>query len=370
MGEAFPYIRVEGPPHDRGRAYGAAAGEHIARGLALYRRAFANTGVSWDKAREIAGRLAPRMAAYDADMMAELDGIAQGAGCDPMEVVILNARTEILFWRAAREAKANLEMTEECTSVVALPAATDSDAVLHGQNWDWNPDCADTSVVLHVARDDGPDILTFVEAGQLARSGMNAAGIALTANGLHASTDAGRIGTPNPFVRRRLLSQDHLATAIGTVLAADFSFSHNLAISHAGGEAFQFEATPDEVFWLAPDDQGVLTHANHFKAPAALAKIVDEGLVRCPESLYRDARAERLARAAAGAITPDTLKAIFADRYGAPHAILRTPTARPGGNLSGTVASVIMNAGQGKMWIARSPHEGTIAYAEYAFDGG
>ncbi|MCG8442347.1 MAG: C45 family peptidase, partial [Caulobacterales bacterium] len=239
--------------------------------------------------------------------------------------------------------------------------------VVHGQNWDWNPGCEDTAVVVHIKQPDAPDILTFVEAGQLARSGMNAAGVALTANGLQAAMDAGRFGAPNPFVRRRLLMQTHLAGAIGVVLNAQVSSSHNLAISHKGGEAFQFEVTPDETFWLEPEG-GVLVHANHFKSDAARAKLVDHGLTRCPESLYRDRRAAAFMAAHAGDITADTLKEAFKDTYGAPHAILRAPAVRPGGNLSGTVASVVMTPGEGRLELAKAPYRGEITYSAYHLD--
>ena len=49
---------------------------------------------------------------------------------------------------------------------------------------DWRAECAETGVLLRIHRDDGPDILTFTEAGGLARSGLNSAGIGLTANAL------------------------------------------------------------------------------------------------------------------------------------------------------------------------------------------
>lgn len=364
---AFPLVEIEGPPRERGKQYGTQAASQIANGLSLYRDAFANTGTSWDEAVSVAKILRPSLGSYDQDMAEEVEGIAIGAGVSADEVFILNARTEILYWKAGgNEIKAQ-GLSEECTSLVALPDATLSGHVLHGQNWDWNPRCADSAVVLRIKLDSGAEILTFVEAGQLARSGMNSWGVALTANGLQSSTDAGRIGTPNPFIRRRLLMQEHLATAIGTVLNAEISASHNLAISHRGGEAFQLETTPDESFWLEPED-GLLIHANHFKSIAAQSKLIDYGLTRCPESLYRDRRVRERARKEVGSIKEDTFRSIFSDSYGAPHAILRTPTVRPGGNLSGTVATILMNTTTGALWMARSPYDGDISYSEYGLE--
>ncbi|TIP97213.1 MAG: acyl-CoA--6-aminopenicillanic acid acyltransferase, partial [Mesorhizobium sp.] len=73
-----------------------------------------------------------------------------------------------------------------CTGAVILPEATRNGRLIHGQNWDWKAECAETSVVLRIRRTDGPDLLTFTEAGGLARSGFNAAGIGITANYLES----------------------------------------------------------------------------------------------------------------------------------------------------------------------------------------
>jgi hypothetical protein len=56
-------------------------------------------------------------------------------------------------------------------------------------------------VVVRILRDDGPDLLTFTEAGGLARSGFNSAGIAITANYLESDRDYRELGIPLPFIR-------------------------------------------------------------------------------------------------------------------------------------------------------------------------
>ena len=60
---------------------------------------------------------------------------------------------------------AKLAGCDACTGVVALPSATRDGRLIHAQNWDWKAECAETAVVLKIHRDDGPDILTFTEAG-------------------------------------------------------------------------------------------------------------------------------------------------------------------------------------------------------------
>ena len=63
-------------------------------------------------------------------------------------------------------------------------------------------------------REDGPDLLTFVEAGGLARAGLNAAGIAVTANYLESDRDYRELGVPLALLRRRFLESEHLAMAM------------------------------------------------------------------------------------------------------------------------------------------------------------
>lgn len=355
----FPLIEIEGPPLARGRSYGRQAGDRIARGLDLYAKDFDRLGVD---VRAAAKRYLSVLERFDAELSAEVRGIAEGAE-QPVELIVaLNARTELTAWDAAAALA-----PDECTAALAMPERTADGSLLHGQNWDWRPDCAASSIVLLVRSVTGPDILTFCEAGQLARHGFNSVGIALTANGLQTDRENAPGGIPSPFARRRMLMAATLADAIGTVLNTPRSASHNLLLSHAGArgrsEAVNFETTPEEVFWSYPD-QGLFTHGNHFKHPTALMKVRDIGLLRHPESLYRDKRVLDHLVAGGDRITMQTFADAFADDYGSPHAVCRRPAARADGSVSATVASLIMSAGTGQMWLAPSPYQGAD-FTEY-----
>ena len=366
--EKFPLICISGPPFERGKQYGTQAGEQVAKGIDIYRDAFATAGIDWPEAMRLASIFTPKIAAYDTAYMEEIRGIATGAEQTVESIVALNARTEVIFWHdneKQRQPTTTADGIQEgCTALAALPEVTADGHLLHAQNWDWNPRCEASSIVLKIESEDGPDILTFVEAGQLARHGMNSAGIGLTVNGLQCNLDCGHIGIPNPLIRRRLLSSPTLAGALETVLNADISFSHNLMLSHKEGTVISLEATPEETFWLYPQE-GVMSHANHFKCPVARTKLTDIGLLRCPESLYRDSRVMTHLVANRGNISVATVKTALADTFGSPDAVLRTPKARAGGNISGTVATEIMDTTAGSLWIAPSPYKG-IHFTEYA----
>lgn len=366
----FPLVDIAGAPYERGVAYGRQTGDRVLAGIDIYKEAFAKAGIDWSQALSYADKFAGQIEAFDTKMMREIEGIAAGAEQPVTAIVALNARTEIIFWRdnelnrrAGGAPGLETDYSDECTAAAALPCATANGHMIHGQNWDWNPRCAESAVVVRIDNPDGPNILTFVEAGQLARHGFNSAGVALTVNGLQCHLDGGRVGIANPLIRRRLLLSDSLAGALNVVMNTPTSFSHNLIVSHRDGYAVDIETTPTARYWLQPE-KGVLAHANHFKCPIARQEVEDIGLARCPESLYRDHRMQEHMTANAGSITVDTFKEGFADRFGSPDAILRSPKVRPGGNLSGTVASLIMDTTDRKLLAAPSPYLGPV-YTEY-----
>lgn len=356
MSKAFPLIDLDGDAESRGLQYGRQARDRIARGLELYRQEFRRCGMQWSSALSKAEAYLPALERFDAEMYAEILAIARGADFPVASIAILNARTELGL--AARQ-------SEECTAALALADATADGSVLHGQNWDWRPGCVETSVVLRITLPEGGRILTFCEAGQLARHGMNDAGIALTANGLQVPGDPLDGGVPTPILRRRMLMMRSLAAAAAVAMNAKHSSSHALMLSHVEGEAYCIEMTPKQFFWLLPE-AGIMTHANHFKAPGARLSVEDISLRRCPESLYRDSRSQAALMREQGNISIDTFKGLFADRYGWPDSICRPPAARADGAMSATVASLIMNTSEGKLWLAPAPYEGA-EYREYAF---
>ena len=209
--------------------------------------------------------------------------------------------------------------------------------------------------VLRIRRDDGPDILTFTEAGGLARSGLNSAGIGLTANALECDRDYQRgPGVPLPFIRRKVLESAYLAEAVRTIFATPKLGSNHMAVSHCGGEAFGFECAPDETFPLYPED-GLLVHANHWRSPVALAKLKEAGIPSSPESYYRDWRVRQHLEARRGQLTAEDMKAAFFDDFGTPYAVCRPPRPSSRNNLSATVAMVIMRPAEGIMEVAPLP---------------
>ena len=349
---AFPLIEVSGAPEARGESYGRQAADRVRRSLGHYHAQLTQGGLDATRIHALARAFVPRVEAFDPAYVAEMRGIARGAAVAFEDVMLLNCRTEIL--QLAKRGTPAEDDPDGCTGAILLPEATADGALLHGQNWDWKSECAETGVVLRIRREDGPDILTFVEAGGLARAGLNAAGIAVTANYLESDRDYRQEGVPLSLLRRKALEQSQVALAIRTFYATPKSASNNIMLSHASGFAIDIECAPDESFLLEPQD-GMLVHANHWRSPAALAKLKDTGIAATPDSVYRDRRVLDALRAKRGRLTMEDLRAAFFDDWQSPWSVCRPPRMNMGGNLSATVAMILMRPADGHMEIAPLP---------------
>jgi isopenicillin-N N-acyltransferase-like protein len=350
--QPFPLYEIAGGPEARGESYGRQAAQRVRLSIAHYHGQLGEGGLDAGRIHRLARAFVPRVEAFDAAYVAEMRGIARGADVAFEDVVLLNCRTEIL--QLAKRGAGREAEPDGCTGAILLPEATADGTLLHGQNWDWKSECAETGVVLRIRREDGPDILTFVEAGGLARAGLNGAGIAITANYLESERDYRTEGVPLSLLRRKVLEQAQVALALRTVYATPKSASNNIMLSHASGWAVDVECAPDESFLLHAED-GLLVHANHWRSPVALAKLKDTGIATTPDSVYRDRRVEAALRRKRGALTLDDLRDAFFDDWQSPWAVCRPPRMSLGGNLSATVAMILMRPAEGHMEIAPLP---------------
>lgn len=356
--EAFPFVEVDGNPFERGAAHGRAVPERVARSVALYRRQLERRGVETARQRELAASMTPAIAAFEPAYLEEMRGIAAGAQVALEDVILINCRTEMMFGHGEL-ARARGALDDGCTGLIVLPPASATGRLMHAHNWDWREECTGTGIVLRMRRSDGPDLLTFTEAGSLARHGFNSAGVSLTGNFLTSNRDYQRpADVPLVLVRRKMLEAPSLAAAMKVVWNTRRFCSNNLLLGHMGGEAFDLECAPDEIFWLQPEND-VLVHANHWLCPVARTKLDDLGLKSGPDTLYRQRRVE-VALAAAqrdgGKIDWTTVKAILADDYGSPDSVLRSPKPASHDSISATVATTLMDPEGRTMWIARKPY--------------
>lgn len=367
--QPFPHIRIEGSPRERGLTYGRLAAERIGVGEAIYQDAMRVHGLDWSRTKELARDFAQVISAIDPAYMEETIAISEGAGVDLETIVVINARSELFNGQLPEGAELARRAlpADGCTSALAYGSSTRHGNLLHGQNWDFNARCVESSIVLEVVPESGPALMTFVEAGGFARSGFNSAGICVTANNLECERDFENSGVPLSIIRRQILGASEFARALGAVTSAKRAVSNNMTISNAHGDvAISLEVTPDDVFVVHPDEEGLFAHANHFLSEEALTKVTDRARFgRSPCTYYRDIRVMRHLRKKCGDLTVDDFKMAFLDDFGNPFAVCRPPTKTGSGHLVSTVATVIFDPIAGEMHARPAPYDPNTTYKTY-----
>jgi len=365
----YPIIRVSGTARERGRRYGEQARDRVRRSIAAYEEVFRHeAGWSWERVRAEAAAFRAPIAAHGAKYLEEIDGIAEGAGVDPLDVLAINVRTEVMFAAKARRAAAagdgaagaggaapagHPTLPLECSSLALMPERTAAGRLLVAQTWDWLVHSFDTVVVLEAQQDDGPDFVTVVEAGLLAKTGLNSAGVALATNALVTTDDLGRPGLPYHVALRSILDAETVSDGLAALLRGERSSSANYLLAHEDGVAVDVEALPGDqtrTFLGYPED-GVVLHVNHLTWTDATVR--DLSLWAMPDSPFRLARLRQLTGRAAGRLSVEDVQAILADERMSPYAICCRPDPRDAGVLRwATILGVVIDPAARQLWLA------------------
>lgn len=323
-------IHIEGDAFERGRQYGVRAVRAIHQNIDAYLRLVEfHTGRDKRAALRAAEAYTPFIEAHAPDLLEEMRGIADGAGCDLVDVLLINARSELMG------------AMEECTALAAAPEVTAGGTVLLGQNWDWYAAIEPDPVLLRIRQPDRPEILTLTEAGQVAKIGLNSAGLGVGLN--YLSHQHQGQGLPVHVILRQMLGCAHLGDAIRAAYSVPRGGAANIPLAHAGGEILDLELTATDADFLYAES-GWLVHANHFESVRLRGG--DTGLPVSMSTLARAARARRLLSAAAvqGQVSASTFRAIFRDHTYGPYAICRHAVPdEPPLQQTATRASLIMD---------------------------
>ncbi|MFI1827019.1 C45 family autoproteolytic acyltransferase/hydrolase [Streptomyces sp. NPDC020412] len=364
------FVRTSGSPLDRGRQYGTAARTQVLRSLEHYERVYAKfADVPWDAATALAETFVPVIEAFDADHLEEMQGIAEGAGVTFADVLALNLRTEILFSGKARKIAAGAggpTAPPECTAFVDLRGPEP----VVGQNWDWIPFAHGTVVVLETEPTNGPRWVSVVEAGLLAKFGMNSAGLTVLTNALVTSLDVGSPGMPYHLLLRALLESESLAAAEEKLRSVHRSSSANYLLV-GDGRAVDVETRPggaNDVSVHRVDPGGLFVHTNHFVSDdSAFASTgTDLGPTVMADTLFRRARTLELA----GRMPQPTVAGwheVLGDHENYPEAVCCHPNpAEHALEQGSTVASAVIEPERQVMHLALG-HPCTTPRAPYGY---
>jgi isopenicillin-N N-acyltransferase-like protein len=225
-----------------------------------------------------------------------------------------------------------------------------------GQNWDWLPALAGGTLVLRLRPARGPRLVTFTEAGMLAKIGMNELRLGVCLNFLGHASDSPPPppGIPVHCLLRAVLGCRSLEEAYKLVAWAPRSASANLLLAqHAPGEAptaLDLELTPSALARL-PLADGILVHSNHFKDPSLARGCTAAGSVSTTNrNRVALELAQQLRRPLADPVR--RMQRILVSRAGAPTSISKTATPE---SPSISLAGIVMDLSRNRLHLALGP---------------
>lgn len=349
----FPELKASGSPGAIGKAHGRAFAAEVKHNIGFYLNYLSG------KTRREAGELLSLAHGFAAVLseqipaqLEELEGIAKGARCSVDEILLVNARTDLLVLGKRKRSQKDGDAPEEtpgCTALALRETLRGKDRIALGQNWDWNRALRKNSVILRLRPKDGPRIVTFTEAGMVGKIGFNDERLGVCLNFLSHRTDSAEAehGVPVHCLLRAVMGCESVEAAVALVSGVPRCASANFLIAQDGEDgpvATDLEWAP-ESFHGTEMDGGVLTHTNHFKAEEL------GGRVTGSNSCQRDARAELLA-AQLRKDVPDPasrMREILSMGDEAPAALSR----------GSTQAGIVMDLSRNELWVcAGPPHRG------------
>jgi isopenicillin-N N-acyltransferase like protein len=334
------HISQESSPGDRGLAFGRARRAEVACTIDAYRGLFQRTrGLTVADIRRAGRSVGERLVLDYPLLVEEIEAIAEGAGQDALELLAVNARTELLAGSGV----------PECT-VFGLPAPRSGNPVL-AQNWDFHPDLRG-SRILWTVQADGQSFTTFTEAGILAKIGLNSHGLGVCLNLLSTDLDGGRDGLPIHVLLRLILqSCGSVAEALDLCARVDVCASSCITVgeAHHNASIVSLELTPGHLGVVRSQDDR-LVHTNHCLAlPAGRRDLTVEEWPDTTQRLVTGRALLRADRASTWQVAVTALRS----HAGGPTGICRHDGANPSYiDRSETLASVVIDLRDRRIWVS------------------
>lgn len=354
---SFPFIDVEGDSVQLGERVGAILGERVAATYSFYEGLFAELAKVdatdsrararlVDRVRQYAEEIGLTIRRFFPEYGVEIEALAAAAAVPEWQVYALNGRTEIYRLLAEKPKPTD---PGECTALYFPQAA------LLGQNWDWHPRLEELAVVVRLRKPDGHTIVMLTEPGIIGKIGLNSAGLGVCLNILFGSSSTA--GIPIHILLRAVLDSVSTAEAEKRLAALPLGTSSNMLIADRGGAAVDLEIRGTELIRYAAND-GDLIHTNHYLADESTATATIPGSVK---RLFR-ARELFPLHAADGVAG---MRAVLADRENPEFPICRG-YAKGIDFLVGTVASLLLDLGAGRLHVARGQGAVRGEWLEYS----
>jgi len=260
----LPFVHASGSPGQIGRDVGTMLAPAVARHVAAWVEHIGHeTGASPAAIRETARLFAGPIRTHAPFLWEELEGLAQGARVPIDDLLLLQARAEVL--RAHRTARPTPPALE-CTTFAVGGRRTSNGGVFFGQNVDLVPFVESFGVIIRQHPTDAPATLLYTTAGLLGHNGLNEAGVGVCANFIDDPSGWGD-GLPRYLLSRLALRRETADDAVKAMLDVPRAASRNVLVADARGTFLDAELLRTESAVLTGADD-LLVHANHLEAPA------------------------------------------------------------------------------------------------------
>ncbi len=245
-----------------GQAYRDEIRRYTAERVALAASDLWGGGMTEADVLDLATEMLPAHERHDANLYAEMCGIATGAGITPAEAVVVGGFTDFVDTVRAVVGGPHPPgaIEDDCTAVVVPDHRAENGAGFYAQTWDMHDTATEYVVLLRIQPDEGPAALVFTTTGCLGQLGMNEAGVCVGINNL--TSNDGRRGVTWPSVVREVLTSTDAKSGRLAVEQADLAGAHNFMVFDANGEGYNIEAMPSVRPVTELVDEA-LTHTNH-----------------------------------------------------------------------------------------------------------
>ena len=337
----FPHHRLQGTPREVGRQHGEALRSMIRAHLELiYTQGAQRSNLAPETGRRWALAFGPMIGEAAPHFLEEIEGVAEGAGIERAEALLLQVRQEVAH--VARFGAVDLE----CTSFAVSGPYTRAGTTFAGQNADLAGGIEAFSAVLTFAVTGKPAVMMLVPAGQISYLGISREGLSADANFLRSA--GWRTGFPRYLLTRLAIEQPTLKAAVDAALTPRRASSRNLLLADRTGAMVDIETTAQEhgLAW----GNGCLVHANHHVLPGMAGHETATAEERHNSGCRQD-RIAALMEEHRGRIDATVLKTVLRDHANRPHSIC----AHPGERVSYSFASIVSDLEAGAMEVAVGP---------------
>lgn len=246
---ATPFVAV-GSAHERGLVYGKHYRSAIRDFLdqEIY-KPFVGNPSSKDEMVRYASDCAKVARKVCPMVVAECEGIAEGAGLSFDEVVLIHLHEELYH-------RSKLPYDGHCTAVAVPPTDTGDGHTYVGQTWDWMTRLGGQSAVTEWRRDDGSSVLAYGYPGMPIGAGMNSDGIALCwTSGAGGDKESPRVGVPSYMLISHLLAQPDIESVIREANRDKHAGWFTFVIADDKGNLVNVEGSPKGVAIERPNDR-------------------------------------------------------------------------------------------------------------------